>query len=196
MNEKTITTEEIWRLLSEKLRSFFAKRVSSEEIAEDLLQETFIRIHSKLNTLDDRQRFTAWVFQMARNILVDHYRSKAGELQAQEFEDCPEESTGEENLNELLIDWLPSMIEKLPDLYRPAVELYELKRMPQQQIADQLDISLSAAKSRVQRGREKLKSLLLDCCIFEQDRRGNVIECQPLNEVEKACNICDIECDN
>ena len=71
--------------------------------------------------------------------------------------------------------WLPFMIAELPDAYREAVELYELKGVSQQEIADRLGISLSGAKSRVQRGRKKLKSLLSDCCSFEKDRRGNLI---------------------
>ena len=81
------------------------------------------------------------------------------------------------------------MIAQLPDPYREAVELYELKGMPQQDIADKLGLSLSGAKSRVQRGREKLKSLLFSCCSFEQDRRGNIIGYERKNP--DPCEMCD-----
>ena len=174
MNANSISTERLWELLSAKLRSFLLQRVSDEQVAENLLQETFIRIHQKLDEIDDTQRVTSWVFQIARNLVIDHYRAKSRDAAAMadgleaNKDDVP-------NLNDLVAGWLPQMISELPDAYREAVELCELKGFSQQQIANQLGISLSGAKSRVQRGRAKLKSLLFDCCSFERDRRGNVI---------------------
>ncbi len=76
MNNETITTEHIWELLSAKLRGFLLQRVSDPQMAEDLLQETFLRIHSKLGNIKHEQRLTAWVFQIARNLVIDYYRSK------------------------------------------------------------------------------------------------------------------------
>ena len=176
MGSETISTEQIWYEFGEKLKSFLLGRVSDPQIAEDLLQETFVRIHRSLHTLKDDQRLAAWSFQIARNLVTDHYRSKGGSTTAAQLEAGTEiESGAEENLNEVVIGWLPALISVLPEPYREAVELYELKGMPQQAVADYLGISLSGAKSRIQRGREKLKSLLLECCSFERDTRGNVI---------------------
>ncbi|MGB0910315.1 MAG: RNA polymerase sigma factor SigZ [Nitrospirales bacterium] len=191
MNNETITTEHIWELLSAKLRSFLLQRVSDPQVADDLLQEIFLRIHQKLDDVADDQRITSWVFQIARNLVVDHYRSKSREHNADMPNDVAAPTQGQENLNELIEGWLPTMIAQLPDTYREAVELYELKEMPQQQIADQLNISLSGAKSRIQRGRTKLKSLLFECCSFEQDSLGNVIEYTKNSPGE--CSICDEE---
>ena len=190
MNEKLISTEEIWDLISTRVRSFILKRVSDEQIADDLLQETFMRIHKKLGDLDDKQRITPWVFQIARNLVVDYYRSKSREAAdvADELEASADEE--EQNLNELVSGWLSKMISKLPESYRDAVELYELKGIPQQKIADQLGISLSGAKSRVQRGREKLKSMLFECCSFQKDRCGNVI-----GYVQNNPGNCNTGCD-
>ena len=70
-----------------------------------------------------------------------------------------------------------------------AVELYELKRCSQQEIADHLQISLSGAKSRIQRGRAKLREMLFDCCSFDRDSRGNIIDYR-LNE-RTECDACD-----
>ena len=175
MNRELMSTEQIWEALSEKLRAFLRNRVSDAQVAEDLLQETFLRLHKKLDDIDDEQRLTAWVFQIARNLVIDHYRSKARKvtITLEEEIETPTDEGG--NLNELVEGWLTAMIAQLPNTYRDAVELYELKGMPQQQIAETLGISLSGAKSRVQRGRDKLKALLFDCCSFERDRRGNII---------------------
>ena len=151
------------------------RRVADEQVAEDLLQETFIRIHQRLDSLDDRRRITPWVFQIARNLMIDHFRSRAraADAMAETLESAGDD--GSENLNEQVMGWLPEMIADLPDTFREAVELYELKSMPQQEIAEQLGLSLSGAKSRIQRGRSLLKSRLLECCSFERDRRGNLI---------------------
>ena len=174
MTESSISTEQLWGLFSERLKSFLMQRVSDEQVADDLLQETFVRIHQRLDSLEDSQRINSWVFRIARNLVIDYYRSAARQAAsaADELEDRAEDN---DNLNEIVAGWLPTMITQLPENYRQAVELYEIEGVPQQQIADELGITLSGAKSRVQRGREKLKSILLDCCTLERDRRGNVI---------------------
>lgn len=192
MDDKSISTEKIWELLSTKLKSFLLKRVSDEQIAEDLLQETFIRIHQKLDDINDMQRITPWVFQIARNLVIDHYRTKPRDP-TMLIDDVEEKVEEEENLNDLVLGWLPQMIAQLPDSYREAVELYELKGIPQQEIADQLNISLSGAKSRIQRGRAKLKNLLFDCCSFERDIRGNVIGYEQTSPGD--CSDCRDTCD-
>ncbi|MEM7250103.1 MAG: RNA polymerase sigma factor SigZ [Pseudomonadota bacterium] len=192
-----VTTEEVWIELSDRLKRFFMQRVPSEDVADDLLQEAFFRIHKSLTTLDDVERLTSWVFQIARNLVVDYYRSKEAPAPSVELEQLLDENTGprveEDNLNELVMGWLPPTIAGLPDPYREAVELYELKRLPQQEIADQLGISLSGAKSRVQRGRGLLKDALSKCCAFERDRRGNVIGVERHQNGESACDTacCD-----
>jgi len=190
MNSESPSTEQIWELLSARLRSFLLQRVSDEQIAEDLLQETFVRIHKNLDDIDDMQRITSWVFQIARNLVIDHYRAKSRDA-ASIAHDLEAQKDEEESVTNLVAGWLPQMIAQLPANYRQAVELYELKGVPQQEIADQLEISLSGAKSRVQRGREKLKSLLFDCCSFERDRRGNLIGYRKLEGDHGCEDSCD-----
>ncbi len=175
----SISTEQIWDLLSARLRSFLVARVADEQVSEDLLQETFIRIHQRLDRLDDAQRMTPWVFQIARNLVIDHYRAQARAAAAMAEEVEASAGDGPGNLNEQVMGWLPQMIAELPDTYREAVELYELQDLPQREIADRLGISLSGAKSRIQRGRALLKSRLFQCCSFERDRRGNLIGYSP-----------------
>ncbi|WP_144043540.1 RNA polymerase sigma factor SigZ [Rhodopirellula baltica] len=168
------STAEIWNLFGEELRTFLLRRVSDAQVAEDLLQETFVRIHTKLNEVDDQQRIRSWVFQIARNLVVDHYRSKSRQAAAL-ADEIAANSEREESLEDVVIGWLPKMLAQLPDEQREAVELYEIQGLSQQEIANKLGLSLSGAKSRVQRGRSKLKQVLFDCCSFEHDRRGNLI---------------------
>jgi RNA polymerase sigma-70 factor (ECF subfamily) len=68
------------------------------------------------------------------------------------------------------------MMERLSQDYRDAITLVELQGLTQQAAAKQMGISLSGMKSRVQRGRARLKQMLDDCCLIELDRRGGVVE--------------------
>jgi RNA polymerase sigma-70 factor (ECF subfamily) len=73
--------------------------------------------------------------------------------------------------------------------YRQAVQLSEIEGLPQQEVADRLGLSLSGAKSRIQRGRLMLKDELERCCRFEFDRRGNVMDYEPRPE-RTVCRNC------
>ncbi len=184
MSKVSTTTEHLWEQLSGKLRSFLVQRVSDPEVAEDLLQETFLRIHTRVDDLENDQRRTAWVYQIARNLVIDHYRRKGHDHEAtmlEEIDTLIDESTNgaSTNLNVQAESWLLPMIGRLPEDYQEAIKQYELHGRPQQAIADSLGLSLSGAKSRVQRGRTQLKVLFDDCCSFEQDRRGNIIDYTP-----------------
>ncbi len=82
-------------------------------------------------------------------------------------------------------------IEQLPEPYREAITLTELQGMKQKDLAVKLGISLSGAKSRVQRARKMLKDLFFECCHFEFDRYGTVIDYHPI-----ACCCCGQACEN
>lgn len=168
-----VLTESVWKLLSVQLRSFLTARVDDPSTVDDLLQELFLKIHQKLPQLGQASRLEAWVFQIARNLVIDFYRRR------KESPSLPDDATtppDNSHKNLEIGDWLSSAVDTLPEAYRDAVKLYEFENKPQQEIAEQLGISLSAAKSRIQRGRAKLKNLLEDCCSLQFDRRGNVIE--------------------
>jgi RNA polymerase sigma-70 factor (ECF subfamily) len=185
-----VQTEAVWELLSAKLKSFIRSRVENEQAADDILQETFLRIHQRLAALNDEDRVEAWVYQIARNLITDHYRVRGRDRKDSPLESEPAAPPEPEaaNQNEEVAGWLPAAIKDLPPDYREAVNLYELQGLSQAEIAGRLGISLSGAKSRVQRGREKLKQVLERCCRFNVDRRGNVLSCEPKS---KGCSYCD-----
>ena len=87
------------------------------------------------------------------------------------------------------ITWLDELIQSLPDGYREAVRMAEIEEQPQQAVADRLGLTLSGAKSRVQRGRAMLKNVLERCCSFEFDVRGRVTGCDPRPD-QQVCRGC------
>ncbi len=104
MNRESVSTEHLWDALNAKQKSFLLQRVSDQQVAEDLLQETFLRIHNKLDQIDDEQRITTWVFQIARNLVIGHYRSKSriATALAEDLEISPERGKSERSSQKLV----------------------------------------------------------------------------------------------
>ena len=185
------STEAIWAHLSSDLRRFIRRRVPDDHVADDLLQETFVRVHRHLGALQEADRLAAWVYQIARNVVRDHHRKAANPVVA--LADTDPVDGAEDHLSQLrcrCAGWLDEMIRSLPEGYREAVQLAEIEGLPQQEVADRLGLSLSGAKSRIQRGRVMLKGVLEECCHFEIDGRGNVMDYDPKPD-RKACRDCD-----
>ena len=156
------------------------------EVADDLLQDVFVRIHNRLSTLDDEDRLSAWVFRIARNAVTDHYRRRTtAELEDSEISE--DELSDDVNINAQVGKWIVDLIAELPDEYREAVTLSEVQGVRQTEIAKMIGLSDSGAKSRVQRGRKMLKDSLLRCCHFDFDRRGNVIDYRANTQCERCC---------
>jgi RNA polymerase sigma-70 factor (ECF subfamily) len=135
-------------------------------------------------------RLAAWVYRIARNVVHDHHRkatSAAVPFADADPADAADDRQGRGHCGGC--EWLGEMVRSLPDGYREAVELAEVEGLPQQEIADRLGLSLSGAKSRIQRGRVMLRDALEACCHFEFDSRGNMMDYEPKPD-RKACRDC------
>ena len=174
-----LTLEDIWTQFATRLRLFIRARVMDEASAEDILQNIFVKIQHRLGTLRGLEKIEAWVYQIARNAIVDHYRAQKPTDELPEDLTAPPDNSSHEAEKAALLAAFRRMITELPEPYREAVQLTEMEGYTQQQLAIRLGISLSGAKSRVQRGRAMLKEMLLECCRFEFDRRGGIMECAP-----------------
>ena len=174
----TPTVENIWIEFAEKLSQFIRSRVSDPATAEDIRQDVFLKVQTKLGQLEDPSKLQSWLYLIARNAIIDHYRTKKPTAE------IPDSLPAEENPNndpdvEGLKGAFRRMVYTLPEAYRDAIVLTEFEGISQKELALRLGISVSGAKSRVQRGRALLKRMLLECCQFEFDRRGSVIDCNP-----------------
>jgi len=180
--------ERLWDQYSRRLGAFIRSRVWDEAEAEDILQEVFIRVHRNLCCQPQWDKPESWIYQIARNLIIDHYRRRREMVEIPESvpaaPDLPEEDP-----EAVLALSLKEMIDELPESYRQALILTEYQGLSQKQLAANLGISLSGAKSRVQRARDKLRDMLLSCCHFELDRRGRILDyyqrcccCHPVDE--------------
>lgn len=167
--------------LAERLRPFVARRVRSSDV-DDVMQEVFLRLQRGLAGLEDEQRFGPWVYRVARSAIVDHHRARARHpLVAGEVELPDEEEPGDDegSPEQLLALYVAPFVAMLPSPYREALTLTELEGLTQKQAAEMLGVSLPAMKSRVQRGRERLRALFDACCEIALDARGRVLACEP-----------------
>ncbi|MHC4372324.1 MAG: RNA polymerase sigma factor SigZ, partial [Planctomycetota bacterium] len=167
--------EEIWKEYHDRLHRFIEARVDDTHTADDILQEVFVRIHSQIDSLKENNKIQGWIYQITRNAIIDHYRAQ------HKMQELPEElSASEPELSDTarqdIDNCLMPMIWNLPDTYREAVMLSEIEGQTQKEVAEKIGISVSGAKSRVQRGRGMIKDMLLDCCKFEFDHQGNVMD--------------------
>ncbi|MBO8170822.1 MAG: RNA polymerase sigma factor SigZ [Bacillaceae bacterium] len=178
----TLDTNAIWEAYRNSLRQFIHTRISNEHEADDILQEVFIKIHHYLPGLKDEEKLIAWIYQITRHTIVDYYRKRDKRKEdpvdiSQDhtvFKKC--DQVDDDNLNAIVAGWLRELMQQLPEIYREALILTEFKNLTQKEMANKLGISISGAKSRVQRARKKLKQLLLDCCHLEMDLLGNVLD--------------------
>jgi len=168
--------ETIWNQLSGRLRAFILSRVEDDAAAEDILQDVFLRIHTHLESVQDAAKLESWIFQIARNAVIDHYRLGRRFVDLSETLGADDELLQEEDTATELAGSLREIAESLPDPYREALVLVDFQGLSQQELAKRQGISLSGAKSRVQRARQKIREALLYCCHFEFDRYGRVIE--------------------
>jgi RNA polymerase sigma-70 factor (ECF subfamily) len=184
------TTEEIWEAFHTPLQQFIRRRVPDDPTAEDLLQEVFLKIHQHIGELKDARQLESWLFRLTRNIIVDYYRAQRQTMTLESAGDLalPEQLPADDIVSELLPS-VRAMVHNLSPQDRQALILTEYRGLTQKELAERLGISLSGAKSRVQRARERLKQQLLDCCHFELDRRSHILDYQPRCHscVEDSC---------
>lgn len=163
------------------------RRVRDPQVAEDILQDVFVKIHARIDTLKDESKLESWIYQVARNAIADFYRGHSLTAELVETIPAPDEREAEDDVEKQLSSGLKEMVESLPRDYRDAILLTEFEGLSQRELADELGLSFSGAKSRVQRGREKLRQMLLDCCHFEFDRLGGIINYSPRPECCAQC---------
>jgi RNA polymerase sigma-70 factor (ECF subfamily) len=181
MNEADCTIEDLYESLRSKLKGFVTARTRDEALADDIVQDTFVKLTNYCTRGGSCKYPKSFLFRVAANLMADHFRgmveSHVVEVRQQDLEDVPQ--PGKASLNKEIIECFVVLINQLPEPYREAVRLADIEQMPHKDVAVRMGISLPGVKSRVQRGRAKLRDMLLQMCEIERDRHGNIIQCDP-----------------
>jgi RNA polymerase sigma-70 factor (ECF subfamily) len=173
-------TEELWRQFHDELLAFLRRRLPGEADAEEVIQQVFLQIHQQLKRSSGPRHARGWVYQITRNAIVDHFRRSRGigrgepaDMDVIEIEHRDQRSAVAEYE---LTSCMRPLVDSLPEPYRQAIQWTELEGITQFEAAKRAGISVAGMKSRVQRGRNKLKDALLACCKVELDRRRTPID--------------------
>jgi RNA polymerase sigma-70 factor (ECF subfamily) len=193
---------EFWEIYDQfygKVRKFILALVKDEWVADDLIQETFLRIQNNLKSLKDPSKLSSWVFRIAYNLCQDHFRQlkrsrKEESIDQEEMADFKEAlvQKGPDIQKKLeqrqMGECVQSQINLLPESLRTVVLLFDIMEFSHQEIADILGITIKNVKVRLHRARKELKGILEEKCTFEKDER-DVLVCLPVGEesVEGKC---------
>jgi RNA polymerase sigma-70 factor (ECF subfamily) len=171
----------------DRLKKFITRLVKDEWIAEDLIQETFIRVQKNFESIRDPSKVSPWIFRIAYNLCQDHFKSRKKK--------DPDMSIIKENLPGPFVEiqvqkeleqfqmgaCVQEQINLLPEPQRIVLILYDLMGFSHAEIAEILEISKENAKVRLHRARKGLKTILNEKCTFQMDER-NVLICEPVEK--------------
>lgn len=172
-----------WQQHKEQLRKYIATQLDDAHTIDDILQEVYIKASNNLHQLKVHGSMKSWLYRITHNLIMDHYRTRKN---FDELSDnlVKEEQSPIEESHQSLAKCIKPLIQELPEQYQLALTMAELDNKSQQDIANRLGISLSGAKSRVQRGRKKLREIMLNHCDLEITKAG-VADFSPKTDLGK-----------
>jgi RNA polymerase sigma-70 factor (ECF subfamily) len=165
--------EEAWSRYQRKLFSFIRSKVKTPEDAEDILNNVFENLVKTANENNLPDKVSSWLYRVTKNKIVDYYRTK------RRFEQLPEgfsEESEETNTIKQLSKCMLPMIQALPETYQQPLMLSEIEGKKYKEVAVELNLSVSAVKSRILRGREKLHKSMVSCCTVYRNGAGEAVD--------------------
>lgn len=169
-----------------EVKRFIDITVKDAWIADDLAQETFLRVEKNLATLKDPAKVRPWIFRIAYNLCQDHFRVKGRSRDKATLDDHHATlmilPSVEKNLEQKQMGTcVQHQMGLLPESQKTVIELYDIMGLSQKEIAEILDISVENVKVRLHRARKNLKVILEEKCTFERDER-DVLVCVPISD--------------
>lgn len=175
MKMETIT---IWNTFNSEIYFFILKKVKNKDAANEILQNSFLKIHQNIDQLKASEKVKAWTFQIVRNEIANHFNSQSKTLHNVNFELLKNPDSYKD------FCCLDRFISNLPKEYNEIVELVYIKGKKQVEVADLMGISLANVKARIRRAKSLLKIDFNECCKFELNEEGKLIG-------EPNCAYCD-----
>ncbi len=194
--QEAINIESIWTKVYEKLFGYISKHTINKDDVNDIIQDTFLKVKTNIDSLKNPAKVESWIFQIARNTITDFFREKKKLF---ETEENTKEVSIEPNAfaeDDIIIKtqtqefskYAGFIVSELPEKYQKAVYMADIEELSMKEVAEELNISVSGAKSRVQRGRKMIKEIILKCCEVNTDKYGNIVDYEPHNcNNEKKC---------
>jgi len=172
--------QEVATELSPALASYLRRFVGDPILAEDLLQETLLRIEKGLGGFEGRSSLKTWSFTIASRVAADHFRAPENSLYIVDIDSTPEVADLDPSIHERMVvsemnSCVRQVIDSLPSDFRTALVLHDLEGMSAKEVAAICECSVAAAKIRIHRARARLKKRLERKCDFQYD--DGVLRC-------------------
>lgn len=165
-----------WTAHEAELRAWVRYRLRNPAEADDLMQDLFLKALRQGERFCSVQNARAWLFEVARNTLADRLRVARETVELPEDLSAPVDDT---DTVDSLTACLPRVLSELSDEDRDAITQCDLQGVPQAAFAEARGLSLSAAKSRLQRARLRLKARMTQTCRVQLDATGHVADFVP-----------------
>lgn len=186
-------TKHICNEYSSELYKYINSKVKNKCDTEDILQDIFIKIYKNIDKIYEQSKLKSWIYKITKNTIIDYYRKKKDvAVDIKDLEKSLEEDNNLDNMNEEISKCLEKMIFELPKKYQEVIELYDVKGMKHKEISEKLHVTISGSKMRAQRAKAKLKEIMLECCDFQVDTYGNIID---YKQKKAECRSCGNKCE-
>lgn len=177
---------ESWSDVTAKLRDFVGRRIRNPSDRDDVVQDVLLRVLANLRDLRTPENPGPWIYRIARNAIVDHWRRTAGSTTSPLSDDCDApEAENEDAVLQGVAAHLHLLIRRLPEPYRTALVLTELEGLTHRAACERVGVSLAAMKTRVRRGRLMLKDSLEACCRLDITPSGKLVDCAPRAKISR-----------
>lgn len=170
--------------LYEPLFHYVRKRINVKEDAEDITQEVFLKLSK--SDLEKVNNVKSWVYTIAKNTITDFYRKKKLPLE-NETTEVADLDYNDDSAVEDLSNCVASYVSQMPADYRDIMRMSELENKPQKEIAKKLDMNYVTLRSKIQRGRKKLKDMFTDCCSVSQGGKGSIMDFEQKGNCGESC---------
>lgn len=180
----------LWQEHKEALYYFILKRVHDESTAKDISQDVLLKVYNFCCCKSGVKNVRAWLFQIAQNTITDHYRKSNKNISTEHFADTA--AAQEESAFKDAAEFILPMINLLPEIYAVPLRKSDVDGTNLKDIAEELNVGLSAIKQRVSRGRKLLKGIFTECCLMELDEAGHLVsfdirpDCGALQRYKKS----------
>ena len=167
-----------------KFLAFLEARVESRAVAEEILQEAFVKSLKKGDQLHDEESAVPWFYRLLRNAVIDHYRRRGAEQRMKEAQ--PTEEAFEQELERVVCACIDGLIPTLKAEYAAIVRMVDLEQQPIADVARELGLTPGNARVRLHRARKALKERLEDACATCAEHGCLDCTCAPADDVAQG----------
>lgn len=175
-----LKTRDIWNEYNAEIFFFILKRVRNKDSANEIIQNSFLKIHNNLKKIRQDSKVKPWVFQIVRNEIINFYNESKKVVEVSSLKSDPLMVQIEGNH----LCCFDRFVYELPEKHKKVIELVYFDGKKLFETAQELEISLANVKARVRRAKIILKENFKKCCNFSSDKNGKLIG-------EPNCILCD-----